>query len=335
MTSIRDRLNKLPPYEDDIKIIQDIKKNMPPQLEEKEHAEEEVASEETAEETTEELAEESTEGSTEESGEDEKPKTEVSKRTAEQINKLTRHNKQLKEENTKLYKNVLESLKPQEPTPEVPLIPPMQEFAPQVTQQIDKNSSELKPDQVDDIYADLIDKDGYIDPHLLIQTLRQANEEARKARQEAEEANKRAILSDLSTKKSIRDFEEDREVRRVHRKYPQIDPKNKEFNEMFWDDVRKELATAPYLKGKTISFMEASNTIWNQRYANQKEEVEMKKKEKEVIEEAENAKRNINASVPSGHFSGYYSQTDQEALRQATIVGKRGALAERLRRAGQ
>ena len=200
-------------------------------------------------------------------------------------------------------------------------------------QTVDKNTTDLKPDQVDDVYAKLIDENGYIDANLLISTLKGANEQARLAREEAERANKRAEDSERKTRAEFRDFEESREVRRVHKKYPQIDPKNDDFNEMFWDDVRKEIATAPFLKGENVSFMDAAEKIWNERYADKGVEV-VKKKDKEVMKKKEDQKRNINASAPSGHYEGYYTKADTKELEEATKLNKKGALAERLRRSG-
>lgn len=325
--SIQDRLKKVPPFEEDIPMMEEVRKISKQQtstpLVKEEPKKEEVVEEKKEEPAKETKKEEKVEEVKKEA--EEKPKKKKKSRTTEQFDKLKEHNKQLKEENVQVYKNVMDSLKPELPE---------QDFTPQVIQQVDKHTTELQPDKVDDIYAKLIDKDGYIDPDLLIKTLRSANEEAKQARKEAEEAKKQAETTERESKRTIRDFEEDREVRRVHKKYPQIDPKNKDFNELFWDDVRKEIATAPYLKGTTPSFMEAADMIWNQRYA-PKEVDEVKKKEKEKMEAAEDKKKQINASVPTGRPGDYYSKTDAEVLKQATIHGKKGALAERLRRAGQ
>ena len=328
MASIRDRLSKVPPFEEDIPMIEEVKKiskqqTSPPQIKE----EPEVKKKEEIVAETEEVKEEPQEETKEEPIEEPK---EVSERTAEQIDKLTEHNKQLKEENKELYQNVMESLRPPESPPE-----PFGELTPQLVKQVDQVTPELRQPQVEDIYAKLIDKDGYIDPDLLISTLREANESAKQARVEAEAAKKEAQEAKAETKRTKRDFEESKEVRLVHKKYPQIDPKSDNFDENFWDDVRKEIATAPILKGTTPSFMEAADLIWNARYAEKKEVGEVKKAEKEKIEETENAKRNINATAPSGRPTDYYAQSEQEDLRQASILGKKGALAERLRRAGQ
>ncbi len=339
MPSIKDRLKKLPPFEEDIPMMKEIKEiakhqTTAPQIQEPKEESPQITVDTPLPPPTEEVtppeAQETTPPPEEEKKEE--VKEEVSERTAEQIDKLKEHNQQLKEENKQLYKDVLSSLRPDEP------IPPMQEFTPQVSQQVDRVTKELPQDKVDDIYANLIDKDGYIDPDLLIKTLRQANEEAKKAREEAENARKEAQDARQETKRTKRDFEENQDTREVHAKYPQIDPKSDKFNEFFWDDVRKEIATAPYLKGASPTFMQAADAIWEARYKDKEgEEVseEVKKAEKQKIEEAENAKRNINASEGIGRSKDYYAQSDIEALKAATISGKRGALAERLKRAGQ
>ena len=101
------------------------------------------------------------------------------------------------------------------------------------------------------------------------------------------------------------------------------------------NDVRKEIATAPILRGENVSFMDAATKIYEERYKEEEEGGEVKKKEKEKMEKAEDAKRNINASTPNTSFvKDYYSNTEEKALREATIQGKKGALAERLRRSG-
>lgn len=322
MPSIRDRLAKLPPYEDELPMIQEVKKvaeqqsTYKPPVEKEEPPEPQITEEAASTEVVEPPIEEKVE----------EKKEEVSERTAEQFDKLKEHNKQLKEEVKVLQENVLDSLKPK------PLPTPPPQFEPEVIEKVEKLTAGMPQDKVNDVYANLIDKDGYIDPDLLIKSLRQANEEAKLARQEADMARKEAQEAKQETKKTKQDFEESREVRLVHKKYPTIDPKNKDFNELFWDDVRKEIATAPILKGVAVSFMEAADKIWAERYA-PKEVEEVKKKEKEKMEEAENQKRNINASKVSSR-TDYYAPTDKDALIEAVQKGKRGALAERLKRSG-
>jgi hypothetical protein len=338
MPSIQDRLKKLPPYDDDIPMIKEVKEiaknqSQPAQIKEEESEVPQEISEET-----EEVKEEVKEGVVEpevKTEEVEKPKEEVSERTAEQIEKLTQHSKELKEENTKLYEDVLTSLRPKEAPP---VAQPVPEFTPQVQQQVDKASEGLPQDKVDDIIAGLIDENGYVDPELLKKTLRESREQAQQAITKADEAVKEAKQATQEIKKTKRDFEESTEVRKVHKLYPQIDPKSDQFNELFWDDVRKELATAPILKGTTPTFMEAATQIWEARYKGQyasKEVEQVNKQEKEKMTEVEDKKKQINASIPAGRKTDYYAQSDQEALRQASIQGKKGALAERLRRAGQ
>jgi len=338
-SDIQKRLKKLPPFEEDIPMIAEVKEiakgqSKPSQIQEpKEEPEEETP--QISADTP--LPAPPAEVSPPQAQETTPPPPEVSERTAEQIEKLTTHNKQLKEENTALIEdkveeiikpNVMESLRPPEETP-------YRELTPQLVRQVDEVTPDLKQPQVEDVYAKLIDKDGYIDPDLLIKTLRDANESARQANIRAEQAGREAQEAKAETRKTKRDFEESKEVRLVHKKYPQINPHNEDFNENFWDDVRKEIATAPILKGTTPSFMEAADLVWNARYAPKEVEEEVKKKDKEKIEEAENAKKQINASAPTGRPSSYYAKSEDEALRQATIYGKKGALAERLRRIGQ
>ena len=306
---------------------QDKLKKQPPFTEKEVETKKEPVEEKAVEEPPKEVVKE-------EPKKEEKPKKDPKERTKKQFKKLTKSNKDLKKENVELKKNVLESLRP-EPKVEPVKPQPIQEFTPEMAQTVNTHTTDLKPEAVDDIYADLIDENGFIDADLLKKTLKQANDSAALARTEADAARKEATEAQVQSKRSIRDFEENAEVRRVHKKYPSINPKNKdEFNEMFWDDVRKEIATAPILRGTNVSFMVAADKIYKERYATREEVEPVKKKDKEVMDKKEDQKRNINASVPSGHFEGYYSATDTKELNEATRLRKKGALAERLRRSG-
>ena len=244
---------------------------------------------------------------------------EVKDRTAEQFEKLKEHNKQLAEEVKVLRENVLESLKPKQ----------VEELAPQVIEKIDESIQELGQDKVDDVFADLIDENGYLDDKMLKSTLTQLVNEAKIARKEAEEAKRKALESE----ERFKSLEENKEVKRVHKKYPQIDPNSDKFNENFWDDVRKEIATAPILRGETLTFEQAADLIWQKKYNTQpvKQETTVVDPKAQMIEDA---KRNINAVRNNSFRSDYYTEADTDELIKASQLGKKGAIAERLRRAG-
>lgn len=294
---IQSRLNKVPPFDTDVPMIEEVKKI----------AEQQTTGKQVVEEPKEEIKEEVVQ---------ETPKD----RTAEQFAKLTEHNKQLSEEVKVLRENVLESLKPK-----------TQEFTPQVVEKIDESVKELGQDKVDDVFADLIDENGYLDDKMLKSTLTQLVNDAKLARKEAEEARRKAEEADRKSTEKFNSIEENKEVKRVHKKYPQIDPNSKEFNEDFWDDVRKELATAPILRGETLTFEEAADSIWEKRYASKKPVVTEPDPKQNMIEDA---KRNINAVRNNSFRSDYYTQADTTELIRASQLGKKGAIAERLKRAG-
>lgn len=301
---IQSRLNKVPPFDTDVPMIEEVKKIAEQQTTGKQVVEEEIL-------------------------DASKTATEVEKekdRTAEQFAKLKEHNKQLSEEVKVLRENVLDSLKPK-----------TQEFTPQVVEKIDESVKELGQDRVDDVFADLIDENGYLDDKMLKSTLTQLVNDAKLARKEAEEARRKAEEADRKSTEKFNSIEENKEVKRVHKKYPQIDPKNTKpvdqggFNEDFWDDVRKELATAPILRGETLTFEEAADLIWEKRYAFKKPVVTEPDPKQNMIEDA---KRNINAVRNNSFRSDYYTQADTTELIRASQLGKKGAIAERLKRAG-
>lgn len=294
---IQSRLNKVPPFDTDVPMIEEVKKI----------AEQQTTGKQVVEESKEEIKEEVVQ---------ETPKD----RTAEQFAKLTEHNKQLSEEVKVLRENVLESLKPK-----------TQDFTPQVVEKIDEAVNMIGQDKVDEVLDGLFDENGYMDDNLLKKTLTGMMQEAKIARREAEEAKRKAEEAERKSTEKFNSIEENKEVKRVHKKYPQIDPNNKEFNEDFWDDVRKELATAPILRGEALTFEEAADLIWEKRYASKKPVVTESDSKQNMIEDA---KRNINAVRNNSFRSDYYTQADTTELIRASQLGKKGAIAERLKRAG-
>jgi hypothetical protein len=245
-------------------------------------------------------------------------------RTSKYIEKLEEENKELKK------KNVLDSLMPEPPpvwpeppkAPEAPtinVVPNAQQY-PGVTQ-----------NQIDDTFKNLVDANGYVDTGLLIDTLK----DLMIKNQRAEERAKAAEQKTAQIGKSFDDFQRNEIMREVHAKYPTLNPENPNdnggFEERLWKFVRNEVVDQMMkMDGKPINVMAAADEAWQLFHGN-----DMKKEEKKKMEEAELAKRNINAmggtqaNQPSSTFG------DHEALVKATQQGKKGALAERLRLAGQ
>lgn len=252
----------------------------------------------------------------------EQPKEqENKKRTKKQFKKLKKSNKELKQERDE-YKSVIDSLKPQ--PPQSPPPPPQEQKIQDVPTQ-DKYSH-LKQDQIDDVFSGMMDEQGYVDANKLFGALRGMNQKIQQAEQRAVQAEQKASQAG----RNQRDFEETSEVRKVHRKYPQVDPKSDDFDSELFDAVRNELI-GQMMDGKR-DFMAATKKWHGRIYAG--EEMATKKEKAEQTKKEE-AKAQINATAPkSSTMSGYYQDSDMEGLIEDTKKGKKGALAERLRRSG-
>lgn len=266
----------------------------------------------------------------EEEEKEEEKETKRKKRTKKQVDKLTKSNKELKKERDQ-YKSVIDSLRPEAAAPPPPPPPELTAQPRKEPEKTDRVPSAeqykgLTQDQVDDVFSGMMDKEGYVDGNKLMTLLRNMNDRATRAEQRAQIAEQKAELS----VKEQRDFEESQEVRRVHNKYPQIDPKNDDFNEELFDSVRNEMI-GQMMQGKS-DFMAATEKWYNRLY---KEEEVATRKEKEEQLEKEDAKAQISATSPrSSSMSGYYKDYELKKLQEDTMAGKKGALAERLRRSG-
>lgn len=315
--SIQDRLKRQPPYDDDA---------IPPKEETKEVVEE--VKEEIVEETPQEEPKEEvkTEEVVKEVLEDvKKVKKEVEKtektkeRTKEQFEKLKESNKTLKEErDIAKRKNVLDSLIPEPPaypeTPTTNVIPAQQNFP------------NLSKDDIKNTFSGLVDDQGYVDTGLLITTLTDLQNRAK----EAEERAKQAEIKTEQTARSQADFERKDLMKQVHKKYPKLDPDNEEFDERLWEGVRNEVI-GQWTSGHQEDVMAAASK-WSDILYGKEEEV--KKADKIKAEQAEEAKRNINA-LGTKQTSQREDNTEVEALHEAARKGKKGAVAELLKRAGQ
>lgn len=297
------RLDKMPPFvEPEVqKEVDQIGKD--PQEEVVETPVEKV--EEPVEEVKEEVVEPKEEEVTEEEALKESKSPEHTKKFIEK----------LKEQNKELKKNVLDSLQPEAPQwPQAPttnVIPNVQQFP------------GLSQTQITDTFKGLVDENGYVDSGLLINSLKEQKDrndalqtDLQRTKQETQKTNKR-----------LDDFERNEVMREVHKAYPTLDPNNENFDEKLWKFVRNEVVDQ-WMNGKPTDVMGAATEGMEVIHGD-----EMKKAEKEQIEKAETAKRNINA-LGTSQTSQRETYSDHDTLVKAVQHGKRGALAERLAKSG-
>lgn len=257
----------------------------------------------------------------EEEAEEEEEEREVSDRTKEQFEKLTESNKELKTERDK-YKNVLESLVPekpedkyQEPTNKMPSA---------------GQYKNLEQKDIESVFKSMVDEDGYLDGNVLLTTLKKMDERTRRAEQEAIRLKKEQERLKLEEEQK----QISSEAKMVHEKYPQLDPENEEeFNKDFYNAVRGDLINDMMKSGKR-DFMKSADRIAKAFVSSSKEEKEVATKEEtKTKEETQKKKEQINAVRPkSTSMAGYYKDEEEQALREKVRKGKKGALAEMLRR---
>lgn len=232
----------------------------------------------------------------------------TNERTKQEFEKLKETNKELKKERDS-YKNVLDSLKPDKPiTPPAPNIPPA------------SNYSHLDQNKVNEIAKSLVDDNGMVDMNKLTSMLVEANTRAANAEHEAKSARQ-------ESKKTLEDFEETELMRKVHNKFPEIDPKNDKFNEELYDSVRNELV-GQMLRGEKEDIWKATEK-WHVRMFGKAVPKEAVKKEKEA-----NEARKAISQTPSGAATNRYSTADHDDLVRRTRLGDKNALKERLERSG-
>lgn len=181
-----------------------------------------------------------------------------------------------------------------------------------------------------DIYDNLVDKDGYVDVETLKKTMREADERAKMAietAKKAEEEAKAALLEAERIKqqgiREKRDYEENEIMREVHAKYPKLDPESETFDQNFYDAVRGELISQ--LQAGTIEDVRSAAEKWHGIL------YPVTKKEEKQKEEQ---KRQINAMGSGVKQQDPYQNAEFEQLRHDSMYGKKGALAERLKRSG-
>jgi hypothetical protein len=248
-------------------------------------------------------------------------------RTAEQFDKLKEHNAQLKQELDKTKaqiptKNALDSLYPEPPVYPQPLttnvLPTPEQFP------------NLTPKEIKDTFASLVDSQGYVDSGLMIETFRDLDKKAKEAEQRAkaaEEQNKR-------NERRMDDFERKQVMKSVHEVFPKLDPENatnadvnNRFDQNFYDLFQGEIIRQWTTSGQADP-MKVAEKVSGILYG------DMKKADRIKAEQAELAKKNINATRVSS-TSQRSNFKDQDELIMATRLGRKGAIAERLARAGQ
>lgn len=261
----------------------------------------------------------------EEQPQEETPEVEEKKdRTTEQFEKLTKSNQELKEERDK-YKNLFEGLRPKEVPQQV-----QQQYTQPINQAPNANQfANLSQGDINQVFQSMVDSEGYLDGNKLMQTLQDMNERAQRAESEARSA--RQAIEEERKERRVR--EENEATLKVYEKYPQLDPQNEQgFDSKFWEYVYNELA----MKAKAgtmpsnTDYMKAADKVYEDFYQGK----DMKSQEQ--AQKTQEQKTQINAVRPQSTVTkGYYEKTDQDALIENVRAGKRGALAEMLRRRGQ
>lgn len=236
--------------------------------------------------------------------------TDVSARTKEQFDKLTEHNKQLAEENARLKagatpvteNSVFDSFR----IPESASVP-----TPVPTQ-----FPGLTTNQVNDVLERLVDKDGYVDQKILVDTLKELRDKVTKAETETQRA-----------KQEYERIQENEQVQRAHSKYPQLDPKSKSFDPNFFNAVKNELIGQMIQGNKDMTGAADKVASWYKtEIKSDQSQSEAQKKQDQV--------RQINAIGSSTGRGSYTPSSDEVDLVKRTRAGDQSALMERLKRAG-
>lgn len=255
---------------------------------------------------------------TEEKQHDDELPQEVKERTKQQFEKLKENNKKLSEE-LQRYKNkdVLSSLYPE--IPDISDKPYAQYFEKALTNTPPPKSDypNLSQEQINEVFNRLVDDQGYVDVALLREEL----EKRQRKEKQLEEEIARLRETVNETKRSVEEYQRSEYMKAVHKKYPEIDPTSPQFNGHMWEAVRNEILGQWITQGKedVESACEKWRAILYPKKGNEDEEMERKMQ--------------INA-IPTRSSSTATDWGDEEYLIEAVRKGKKGALRERLRRAG-
>lgn len=240
---------------------------------------------------------------------DSKPTEDESKtRTAEQFEKLTAKNKELSEKlaayEQQNSQSVIDSLKPKAEPPINQSPASGQKFN---LPSFNPGKENNQPD------ADLVDQEGFVNADVLKKSLSDAQQKALQAEKEARIAREQFVK-----------YEENQQIRAAHEKFPQLDPHNKQFDKTFYDLTRNELI-GQMIEGKKDVIAAAEKVAKLYHPANKEDE------QKKQAEEKAEQKMQINAGNKTSTSPSFKDVTDDDLIR-ATRSGKKGALAERLRR---
>lgn len=249
---------------------------------------------------------------------------EIKDRNAEQFDKLTQHNKELKEERDKAQEEAEKAKAEAEQYKKLYQAPTNQ--TPDA-----KQFSNLSQQQVDQAFSTMVDDNGFLDGNKLMQTLQGMNQRAI----QAEERAKRAEQTAQTSQKSLTERSEKEAQAKVYSKYPMLDPDNKEtFDPKMWRYVYNELAVKAKA-GENPSesdYIEAADKVYQDFYADR----DMGKKSEEQRQQKVEQKQQINAVRPVSNLqAGYYANDDDAELMKKVQAGKRGSIAELLKRRNQ
>jgi hypothetical protein len=253
-------------------------------------------------------------------------KQEVNKdsdRTKKEFDKLKQHNQELKDK-AKNLESVVDSLEPkpyqQQPQPQPQQQAQTQQPQPPSAQQY----SHLSQDDVNKIANEWMDENGYINVIKMNKALNDQNIAAQRAigesqrtRQELEGVKAKLNFFDQQQKSIM--------VKKTHDKYPQVDPQSKEFDSDFYDLVRSEMI-GQMTRGQRDFLGAAKKVAKNYRFKSEEDKTTPEDKKKGEAVDQINATAGTNKRFDRG--------SDHKELVKGTMKGDRGAIAERLRRAG-
>lgn len=269
------------------------------------------------EEQTEEQIEGQTENvSTETSDTQEELNEEDALRNSRNPERTKKYIERLKDAN-RLQQETLEQLtKAREPLlPKLPEIPNEQSY------------QNLNQQQIDDVYKTMVDENGYVDGNKLISKLSELDNNLREAtRHNKILENQLQHFQTAQTQERVSE-----KMRAVHEKYPMLNPDNAdEFDPDMWDYVRNELYGEQTRGVSTdrLDPMGAADKAYKILY--QRANAEQKEKK----EQSDNAKSQINATRPRTSATSQYSQEEEIELKRRMWEGKKGAVAEALKRRG-
>lgn len=228
-------------------------------------------------------------------------------RTKKYIDKIKDEKKQLQD--------VLESLSP------VNNLPEPSEEAPKPQQDIPaaNNYDNLSQQEVQNIYDKLIDANGYVDVNLLKQSLKEADDRARKA----EETAKQVTQNMSAMMNYIQNSEDRRMVKEAHAAYPQLDPNSPEFDQDFYDDVKDKVLTAKITTGR-VDLVGIAEGV-----ARKYQRMGITREQKERQQQADDARANISSTPTNSRRAPQPVDTD---LYDRANHGDRDANRELIRR---